>query len=146
VARRNVAEALEGRAVRLNLPADLPLFRGDATLLEQVLANLLLNATRHTPPECFIHVAAGVVRGRLFLSVADNGPGLPPEIAENPFQRFRRGPDARTGGIGLGLSIVRGFVVAQGGEVTATNNPAGGACFTIYLPLNPSAGVPDDES
>ena len=145
VARRDAAEALEGRAVRLDLPADLPLFRGDAALLERVLANLLLNAARHTPPECFIRVAVGVVRGRLFISVADNGPGLPPEIAADPFQRFRRGADARTGGIGLGLSIVRGFVVAQGGEVTALNSPEGGACFTVYLPLNPPVGVPDDE-
>jgi K+-sensing histidine kinase KdpD len=144
VARRNVNEALEGRTVRLDLPADLPLFRGDAPLLEQVLANLMLNAARHTPPACFIQVAAGVVRGRLFISVADNGPGLPPEIAADPFQRFRRGPDAPTGGIGLGLSIVRGFMVAQGGEVAATSSREGGACFTIYLPLTAPTGVPDD--
>jgi len=146
VARRHVNEALEGRTVRLDLPADLPLFRGDAPLLEQVLANLMLNAARHTPPGCFIRVAAGVVRGRLFISVADNGPGLPPEIVADPFQRFRRGPNARTGGLGLGLSIVRGFVVAQGGEVTAANSPEGGACFTVCLPLTSPARVPDDES
>jgi len=146
VARRSVAEALEGREVRLDLPADLPLFRGDAALLEQVLANLMLNAARHTPPECFVRVAAGAARGRIFITVADNGPGLPPEIVADPFQRFRRGPDACTGGIGLGLSIVRGFVVAQGGEVTAANNPEGGACFTVYLPLISPARVPDDES
>jgi K+-sensing histidine kinase KdpD len=144
VARRDVAEALEGRTLRVDIPADLPLFRADATLLEQALANLMLNAVRHTPPECFIRVAAGVERGRLYISVADNGPGLPPEIAADPFRRFRRGPDAPTGGIGLGLSIVRGFVVAQGGEITATSSREGGACFTVYLPLTSPVGVPDD--
>jgi two-component system sensor histidine kinase KdpD len=144
-ARRSVDDALEGRTLIVEIPADLPLVRADAPLMEHVLANLLLNAARHTPNFCFIRVAAGVERGRLYISVADNGPGLPQEIEAELFQRFRRGHGAQTGGLGLGLSIVRGFILAQGGEVIAGKSIEGGACFTVYLPLTFHESVPDDE-
>jgi two-component system sensor histidine kinase KdpD len=145
VARRGLDDALEGRTLIVDIPADLPLVRADAPLMEQVLANLLLNAARHTPQFCFIRVTAGAEHRRLYISVADNGPGLPPEIMAALFQRFHRGRGARTGGLGLGLSIVRGFMLAQGGEVVAGESIEGGACFTIYLPLTFHEEVPDDE-
>ena len=72
-------------------------------------------------------------------------PGLPPEIAANLFQKFRRGHNARAGGLGLGLSIVRGFMLAQGGEVTAGKSPEGGARFMLYLPYAAHGRVPDDD-
>ena len=143
-ARRQVDDALVGRTVELVIPADLPSFRADAPLMEHVLANLLLNAARHTPASCFIRVAAGVEGARIFISVADNGPGLAPEIEANVFQKFHRGPAAGAGGLGLGLSIVRGFVLAQGGDVTAGKSPEGGACFTVYLPYAAHGSVPDE--
>jgi two-component system sensor histidine kinase KdpD len=80
----------------------------------------------------------------VFISVSDRGPGLPPELRESIFQKFSRGPAARPGGLGLGLSIVQGFVVAQGGVVVANENPGGGARFTIYLPYGPHGGVPNE--
>ena len=78
----------------------------------------------------------------------DQGPGIPEHARQMIFEPFRQveGSDSRRkGGSGLGLSIVRGFVAAQGGEVTTANRPEGGACFTIYLPLTSPARVPDDE-
>jgi len=66
--------------------------------------------------------------------VADRGPGFPSAMSERLFKKFERGDAARAGGLGLGLSIVRGFIAAQRGEVVVGANPGGGAVFTIYLP------------
>ena len=63
-------------------------------------------------------------------------------MRERLFQKFTRGDAARAGGLGLGLSIIRGFVVAQGGDVVAGENPGGGAVFTVYLPYAPHGDVP----
>jgi two-component system sensor histidine kinase KdpD len=67
--------------------------------------------------------------------VADNGPGLPAEALPHLFDKFYRAPGAAAGGSGLGLSIVKGFVDAHGGSVSAQNRPGGGAEFTVRLPL-----------
>jgi two-component system sensor histidine kinase KdpD len=71
---------------------------------------------------------------RISITVADNGPGVPVEIRDTIFKKFTRGPNARKGGLGLGLSIVRGFMRAQGGEVSIDSAPGGGALFTLTLP------------
>ena len=145
-ARRAAGDALARRAVKTEIPAEMPLFMADMSMMEQALANLLLNAAVHTPEDTPILVSTGVdERGsRVFIAVADSGPGLSPELKENPFQKFRRGRQAPAGGLGLGLSIVRGFVVAQGGTVVAGDRPGGGACFTIYLPYGPHGNVPNE--
>jgi two-component system, OmpR family, sensor histidine kinase KdpD len=141
-----VSDALEGHPVDVLIPQDMPLFRADAALMEQVIANLLSNAARHTPKGTQIFLAAGRdgARNSVFLTVADRGPGFPMEMRERLFQKFQRGDAARTGGLGLGLSIVRGFVTAQGGEVVVGANPGGGAVFTVYLPHEPHAEVPNE--
>ena len=144
-ARRAVDDALEGHSLTLEIPDDLPLFRADSPLMEQVLINLLLNAARHTTAGSQIRISAGRASARIFIAIADNGPGLPPEIAANPFQKFRPGHNAGAGGLGLGLSIVRGFMQAQGGDVTAGRSAEGGACFTVHLPYHPHGDVPEDE-
>jgi two-component system sensor histidine kinase KdpD len=114
----------------------MPPVRADFALMEQALANLLLNASLHTPAGTPVFLTAGIERGgqRAFFTVADQGPGFPLEMRERLFKKFERGDAARAGGLGLGLSIVRGFVVAQGGDIMVGANPAGGAVFTIYLP------------
>jgi len=141
-----VRESLADHPFESALPADLPLFRADAALTEQVIANLLLNAALHTPAGTPIFLAAGVdlARSRIFFTVADRGPGLPAAMRERLFQKFQRGDAARAGGLGLGLSIIRGFVAAQGGEVVAGENPGGGAVFTVYLPFTPHGKVPTE--
>ncbi len=147
-ARKAAAEALADRPVKVEIPAEMPLFRADAPLMETVLSNLLANAALHTPAGGPIRIAAGVdpATRRVFLSVSDRGPGLPAEVRQNLFRKFQRGPGAKAGGIGLGLSIVRGFMRAQGGDVSARNLQEGGAEFTVYLPYSPHGTVPGDES
>ena len=103
--------------------------------MQQALANLLLNAAVHTPPGTAVQVNAAVEADALVLTVADSGPGLPPDALPLIFDKFYRAPAAPAGGTGLGLAIVKGFVEAQGGRVNAENRPAGGAVFTIRLPL-----------
>jgi two-component system sensor histidine kinase KdpD len=114
--------------------------------MEQVIANLLLNAALHTPAATPIFLTAGLdhARQRIFFTVADRGPGFPLEMRERLFQKFQRGDAARAGGLGLGLSIIRGFVVAQGGEIVVGENPGGGAVFTVYLPYEPHGKVPGE--
>ena len=63
------------------------------------------------------------------------GPGLPPESAERVFEKFYRADDRKAGGLGLGLSIARGFVEAHGGKLTAENRDGGGTRFNITLPV-----------
>jgi K+-sensing histidine kinase KdpD len=136
-------DALAGHPLTIDMPDDLPSVRADFALTEQALGNLLLNAAVHTPPATPIQVAAGVDLGRqrVFFSVADRGPGLPPAVRAQLFKKFVRGEAARAGGLGLGLAIVGGLVAAQGGEVGCEENPGGGARFTIYLPhVTPQAG------
>jgi two-component system sensor histidine kinase KdpD len=145
-ARRAAGAALASRAVAIEIPADLPLIKADMVLMEQAVANLLLNAVRHTPAGVPITVTAGTdaARQRVFLAVADRGPGIAPELRDRLFQKFQRGPEAHAGGLGLGLSIVRGFMHAQGGDVAVDEPPGGGARFTLYLPHTPHENVPHE--
>jgi len=129
-------DELAGHRLEIVVPDDLPPLRADFALTEQALANLLLNAARHTPAGTPVFVTAGLDRAgqRAFFTVADRGPGFPEAMTERLFQKFERGDAAKAGGLGLGLSLVRGFVTAQGGAVVVGANPGGGAVFTVYLP------------
>jgi two-component system sensor histidine kinase KdpD len=141
-----VSEALDGHRFEYDIPGDLPLFKADAALMEQVIANLLLNAALHTPPGTEIFLTAGVDRGksRIYFTVADHGPGLPATMRDRLYQKFQRGDAAKAGGLGLGLSIIRGFITAQGGDVVAGENPGGGAVLTVYLPFTEHGSVPQE--
>ena len=134
-----VRDELAGHPLEVILADDMPPIRADFALMEQALANLLFNASRHTPAGTPVFLTAGIERGgtRAFFTVADRGPGFPLAMRERLFKKFERGDAARAGGLGLGLSIVRGFVVAQGGDIVVGENPGGGAVFTIYLPHAP---------
>lgn len=143
-ARRTLGERLAGRALAIEIPPDLPIFIADATLMEQAIAHLLLNAAVHTPTSAQIAVRAGTSENPalIFIAVADNGPGIPPELRDKIFDKFNRGAITRSAGLGLGLSIVRGFMQAQGGEVALESPPEGGARFTLSLPRATSDAVP----
>lgn len=118
---------------RFRLEDDLPLVRADFSLMEQVLVNLLINACIHTPSMTPIEISANLDRRRreLILEVRDFGPGVSPRIAEHLFDRFK---SDRPGGLGLGLSIVKGFMEAQKGTVSVSSPADGGACFRMTLP------------
>jgi two-component system sensor histidine kinase KdpD len=132
----NIRELLAGHPFEILIPDEMPPVRADFALTQQALANLLLNAALHTPLATPILLTAGIESAgrRCFFTVADRGPGFPPAMRERLFKKFARGDAAKAGGLGLGLSIVRGFIVAQQGDIVVGENPGGGAVFTIYLP------------
>jgi two-component system sensor histidine kinase KdpD len=133
---------LAPEAVVLDLPADLPHLRTDPGLAAQALAMLFNNATTHgtshEPPLCQARRDGEHVR----FEVTDRGPGLPAGTEEAVFTRFHRGHTAPTGGLGLGLTIARQLATALGGTLTAENRPAGGARFTLRLPLGGEMKLP----
>jgi len=135
---RSLERELSGRNVKVEIEEKLRLARLDFTLMQQALSNLLLNAVMHTPPGTTISVQARKEGNDLIVRVADNGPGLPPELLPRVFEKFVRAANAPTGGSGLGLAIVKGFVEANGGRITAENKLSGGALFTIRLPQTES--------
>ena len=111
---------------------------GDADLLRQATANLISNAVRYTPEGGTITVTArkGDLMGQ--ISVRDTGIGLTPEEAKMVFQRFWRADSGRarsTGGLGIGLSVVKEIVDQHNGWVRVEGRPDEGACFTMYIPL-----------
>ncbi|HVU33974.1 MAG TPA: DUF4118 domain-containing protein [Opitutaceae bacterium] len=133
-------DALAGHALEITIPDDLPPIRADFALTEHALMNLLLNAAFHTPPGTSVRLSAGLRGDGVFIAVADRGPGFPANVRERLFQKFTRGEAARVGGLGLGLSIVRGLVHAQGGDVAVADNPGGGALVTLSLPRTETNG------
>jgi len=116
------------------LSDDMPLVKLDFGLMEQVLHNLLLNATQHAPEGSNIRVKFFYDNGFLMIQVMDRGPGFSATDLGMVFNKFYRGELAVAGGTGLGLSIVKGFVEAHNGTITAENRINGGARFTIKIP------------
>ena len=125
---------LGGHRVRLDLPRDLPPVDVDELLISRVLANLLENAVRHSPPGAEIEIGARTLpAGRVELAVADSGPGVPPGQRDEIFGLFaRRAGDA---GAGLGLAIAKTFVEAHGERIWVEAGPGGGARFCCTLPV-----------
>ncbi|RYZ29538.1 MAG: HAMP domain-containing histidine kinase, partial [Propionibacteriaceae bacterium] len=114
-----------------------PVVEGDEARLRQVLANLLSNTLRHTPPGSPVEVEVGVRDDVAVCRVVDHGAGLVAEDAAKVFERFYRGDPGRgrDGGAGLGLSIVAGLVQAHGGRVWYEATTGGGSTFVVSLPL-----------
>ncbi len=131
------ASAVAPTQVCLDLPDDLPPVDVDVVLMEQVLANLLDNAARHSPDGSQVRVSAEAGGGVVALSVSDQGPGVPPSERERVFTMFSR-PGAQ-GRAGLGLAIAKAFVDAHGQTVRVEDAPGGGARFVVTLP---AADVP----
>jgi two-component system sensor histidine kinase KdpD len=119
--------------VEVVIPADMPLVQLDFGLIEQVLHNLVLNATQNTLFNTTIRIKFFYENKNLTIQVMDRGKGFPAGELTAVFNKFYRGKDAIAGGTGLGLSIVKGFVEAHGGSVEVTNRQNGGAIFTIRI-------------
>jgi two-component system sensor histidine kinase KdpD len=115
---------------------ELPLFKGDEALLRQAIFNIVHNALLHTPAESKIWIKAGKTHDKIDVSIEDNGPGISSDDLPNIFQKFYRSPDVKGHGIGLGLSIARGFIEANNGTIQAENRIEGGARFKIIFPLS----------
>jgi signal transduction histidine kinase len=140
-----VAEAaMTGRDVRFTVDVSPPGARAwaDGARLHQVLANLLDNAARHSPPGGTVRVMARSGPDGLRLEVADDGPGIAPADRDRVFDRFYRGaPAAADGSTGLGLAIARWAVTLHGGQIALA--PAGerGCRFVVDLPAGPEASA-----
>jgi two-component system sensor histidine kinase KdpD len=135
-----------GHPVVTDLADDLPAVEVDPDLLERVLANLLTNAVRHSPPGTPVRVTAGAVGGQLEVLIVDRGVGIPPSQRAEVLRPFQRLDDDHSTGIGLGLSIVVGFTELLGGSLRLEDTPGGGLTVVLGLPLAESrptgAGVP----
>jgi signal transduction histidine kinase len=110
--------------------------RGDATRLEQVINNLVGNAVKYSPAGSLVKVSVSCEDERLFLWVADEGPGISPELAREIFHPFTRGPSEHeeVAGIGLGLYVSKRIVEAHGGVLEAFPTDGQGATFLMTLP------------
>lgn len=119
--------------------------RADRVRLIQVVSNLLSNAGKFAPKGGNVWVSVGLAGDKVELRVADDGPGIPDDLLPVLFEPFTQsaGSRKRGGGLGLGLSIVRGLVQLHGGEVRAESRPGGGACICVVVPL---AGPPRELS
>ncbi len=105
----------------------------DPGLLERVFANLIDNALRYAP-NCVVRVNAGRVGDRVLINVIDEGPGIPKGAEDQIFEAFQRlGDHDNTTGVGLGMSVARGFVEAMGGTIQAGDTPGGGLTVVVDL-------------
>ena len=141
-------DRLHGRAIEVRIPRDLPLLSLDDVLMGQVFYNLLDNAVKYTPSGGPIEVMAELREERAVIEVSDRGPGLPPGEEEAVFRKFHRvRRDHEPGGVGLGLAICRGIVLAHGGTIVAFNRVGGGATFRVELPAGePPPTVPAEDA
>jgi two-component system, OmpR family, sensor histidine kinase KdpD len=135
---RRLAQLLRDVKVVVDAPFDLPLVSADYTMVEQVVTNLLENASRHSPPGAKIVVSA-IARGDFVeVQVTDEGPGLDPADVERLFLPFERGVESRS--VGLGLAICRAIVEAHGGTIVVDeagdDGAPSGATFRFTMPVH----------
>lgn len=133
----------EEKGIRLQVSADPEgaRVRADPDRILLVLTNLLANAIRHTPRGGEIRLAAARQGGRMVVSVADTGPGIPKELQSRVFEKFYRVPGRPQGGAGLGLAICKEVVQAHGGRIWLESEEGKGSTFHFSLPLAPAAAT-----
>jgi signal transduction histidine kinase len=129
-------QLLGDKNIRLNAsaPADLPRITADLSSISSALANLLSNAIKFSPAGGEIRLSVAAVNGAVEFTVADDGPGIPPEFRQRIFEKFFRVPSSSgPAGAGLGLAIAKEIVEAHGGGINVDCPESGGARFTIRL-------------
>lgn len=139
--------ALGARSVAVQIDPSVSLVECDAVLIERVLANLLENAGKYTPPTAPVQILVRPVDEALHVSVRDHGPGVPAGQEEAIFEKFTRGDvESATPGVGLGLAICRAIVEAHRGRIWVETTRPHGATFTFSLPLGtpPTVDLTDD--
>jgi two-component system sensor histidine kinase KdpD len=139
---------LNDRALRLDLPADLPLVRCDPVLVQQALVQIFDNAVKYSSAGSRIGVSARAPDGQLVISIADEGAGITPAEQSRIWERFARGERhvATTSGSGLGLWIANAFIAANGGKINAASaGPGQGTTVAIEFPVTKNA-VPQLET
>jgi two-component system sensor histidine kinase KdpD len=135
-----LAASLGERRIEVDIAEDLPAVSVDALLMEQVLANVIENAARHTPSTSRIRIGGSATADGSMarLVIEDSGPGVPEAALPRLFDKFYRvepsdGRSRRSSGVGL--AVVRGLVEAMGGRVSASRSELGGVAISIELPI-----------
>jgi two-component system sensor histidine kinase KdpD len=140
VALNRLEEQLANRPVRVDIDPAASIVAFDATLLEQVLVNLIENATKYTPRGSPIEIRARRTAAGVEVDVSDRGPGVPPGQEAAIFEKFHRATGTPgAAGMGLGLTICRGIVSVHGGRIWCENRAGGGALFRFALPIDGDA-------
>lgn len=120
---------------------NLLLFKTDRGFVEQIVHNIVYNALYHTPKNSSIKIEAEHIDGFCQITISDNGTGFPEKEISLVFDKFYRLYHSSTGGIGLGLSIAKGFTEALNGKIQLENVKTGGAKFTIRIPAETSSTI-----
>jgi signal transduction histidine kinase len=135
-----------GHALAVCLPPEPVTLYGDLTRLSQVLSNLLTNSAKYTPPGGRIALTAAARGDRLVVTVTDTGVGIPADYLPRIFDMFSQADrvlERATGGLGIGLALVKALTEMHGGTVTAhSDGPDRGSTFTVTLPLPSADGAP----
>ena len=135
---RKLSEPDPRHKIIFNPEENLPFFRLDAGLVEQVLYNIIYNAIQYTPENSTIQIEVIYQSDQCIITITDNGKGFPEDDIHQVFDKFYRLPHTKTGGSGLGLSIAKGFTEAHGGQIILENQKEGGAKFIIIIPAETS--------
>jgi two-component system, OmpR family, sensor histidine kinase KdpD len=130
----SLQEELRPFSLQVVIPEDMPFVKIDFGLMEQVLYNLIHNATQYAYPSTNIRLKAFYDNGLLTIQVMDRGPGFSSKEISLIFNKFYRVEGSKAGGTGLGLSIAKGFTEAHKGTINVENRQNGGAKFTIKIP------------
>jgi K+-sensing histidine kinase KdpD len=130
----DLKDELKPFSFKVKIQDDIPLVKIDFGLIEQVLYNLVFNSTQYAPATSDIFLKIEHENNNLTIEICDRGPGFPKNELKNIFDKFYRVNGSKTGGLGLGLSIAKGFVEAHNGFIKACNRKNGGAKFIITLP------------
>ncbi|MFD2517473.1 sensor histidine kinase [Salinimicrobium flavum] len=133
VIQKNQTES-PGHPISFIPQEDLPLFKIDGILIEQVIHNIIHNALQYTTPGTCIKVETRYISEFFQIIISDRGKGFPDDKLDLVFEKFYRLPKTAAGGTGLGLSIAKGFVLAHNGTIKLENLPEKGAKFTISIP------------
>ena len=129
-----------GHRVVVDVPDDLPVVLADPGLLERVIANLVGNALRYSPPGNPPVITGSSLGNRVELRIIDRGPGIPSADLDRIFTPFQRlGDTDNTTGVGLGLALSRGLTEAIGGELTPEETPGGGLTMVVSLSAAPAS-------
>jgi two-component system sensor histidine kinase KdpD len=130
----NLQDELKPFHLHVVIPDDMPLVKIDFGLVEQVLHNLIYNATQYASISSNLRVKVFYDNGIMTIQVMDRGPGFPDKEISLIFNKFYRVEGSKAGGTGLGLSIAKGFTEAHNGTITVENRQNGGAKFTVKIP------------
>jgi two-component system, OmpR family, sensor histidine kinase KdpD len=137
-ALRDMKHRTEGRRLDVQLPVGLPLVFVDAGLVQMALRQVIDNALKFSSPAGPLTIAARAEEGRLVISVADEGPGIPERELDRVFEKFYRSPGHhRVGGTGMGLTVAREILRAHGGDIMVKNLSGTGSEFCLVLATAP---------